>query len=410
MTDTQDKAHMKDNIIKRGNSYAAAVYTGRDENGKKHYKWVSAKSKPEVRDKLVKLKGEVRGGTYTDPKGTVGEYMERWLREYAKNLAPRTYEGYQSIYRSGIKPAFGSVMLKDLRPERIQKYYPDKQDAGDSPTTLRHHHMMLHRAFEHAVKWQVLGRNPVDAVEPPPVRQVEMHTLNARDAVAFLKAAQKTTLGPVFHLALYTGMRRSEIMALRWQDVDLAQGKIYVTRTVHQLHNPSRIIFRGTKTKRSTRLIDLVPATVEVLTQHLENHKALCARVGGKFANDRLLFCQFDTETQTWEPLKPDRVGRAWSSLIEKLGYAHVRFHDARHTHASLLLKQGTHMKIVQERLGHATISTTMDIYSHVAPGMQKQAAEAFGAMMQSCASDGLADGLADRPADDAPEGQEVGI
>jgi integrase len=389
-----DKPKMKASIIKRGNSYAGAVYVGKDDDGKKQYRWVSSLSQHEVKLKMTALRHERdTGGMFASTKGTVGEFIERWLKEYATpNLSPRTTEEYRSIYRSGIGPAMGSVPLRNLKPDRIQQYYADKLAGGRSTTTVRHHAMMLHRVLEHAVKWQLLPRNPADAATPPGTRYVEMHTLDGEQTAAFLEAAKETPYFTEFHVALFTGMRRSEIMALRWQDVDLLMAEISVSRSMHQMNKPRRVIFRGTKTDKSARKVAMAPETCDVLRHHLANDMALCARLGLPFTNDRLLFCEYDPKALLWNPLSPDRVSRAWDRLIRDLKLPHVRFHDARHTHASLLLKADVHPKVVQERLGHANVQTTLNIYSHVAPGMQRRAAEAFGAMVAPRISRGLAE------------------
>jgi integrase len=219
-----------------------------------------------------------------------------------------------------------------------------------------------------------------------------MQTLDNDQVSMFLEAAKETPYFTEFHIALFTGMRRSEIMALRWQDVDLIGAEISVSRSMHQLYD-RQIVFSGTKTAKSSRRIELSPETCRVLRLHLENEMSLCARLGVPFTNDRLLFCEWDGR-----PLSPDRVSRAWEQLIKKLEFGHIRFHDARHTHSSLLLKAAIHPKIVQERLGHANIQTTLNIYSHVMPGMQRRAAEAFEEMISNYSvHEGLAD-LISRP------------
>lgn len=405
----KEKTKMKDGIIKRGGSYAAAVYVGRDEDGKKKYKWVSSPDKQEVKRLAAELRSSHLNGTYTTPKGTLGEFIERWLRDYAKNLAPRTYEGYQSIFRSGINkeikwpskkqvsPPLADVLLRDLKPERIQRYYSDKLESGDKPTTVRHHHMMLHRALEYAVKLQLLPRNPADATTPPPIQHAQMHTVDEDGIDNILEAAKDTPYHGLFHCFLYTGLRRSELLALRWCDVDLTNAEISVSRALHQLYN-GEIVIRGTKSARSARKVSLVPESVEVLQKHLDQEMALWFSLHKKqtgnevtvepFPGDRLVFCQWDGK-----PLRPNSISQAWRRLIQRLGYNGVRLHDARHTHASLMMKAGIHPKVVQERLGHSSISITLDLYSHVAPGMQKEAAKIFGELMHGKRiSKGLAD------------------
>jgi integrase len=375
----KEKAGMKDSIIKRGNSYSAAVYVGRDDDGKKHYKWVSARSRPEVKIKMAELKARYLTGCFTNPKGTFGDYIQRWLEDYAKpNLSPRTYEGYQSIYRSGIQSVLGKIKLRDLKPFQIQSYLSGMISKGNKTTTVRHHAMMIHGILRSAVKSELLYRNPADSVTPPAVRQTEMKTLDSEQVNLLLEAAKDTPYFYEFHVALYTGMRRSELMALRWQDVDLIMAEISVSRSIHIL-NDRQIIFRGTKTAKSSRRVALSPETCIVLRRHLDNEMIRCAQLGVPFNKDRLLFCEWDGQ-----PLSPDRISRAWERLIKKLGFGHIRFHDARHTHATMLLKANIHPKVVQERLGHSKSSTTLDMYSHVTPGMQQKAAEAFENMLVS--------------------------
>jgi len=172
-------------------------------------------------------------------------------------------------------------------------------------------------------------------------------------------------------------MRRSEILALRWRDVDLISwGVVYVCRSMHQLRDNS-IVFRKPKTERSGHTISLPPSAREVLIQHYGKQKVLCVILGRRLKDDDLVFCHEDGP-----PLLPDSVTHAWIKLSKKVGLNGVRLHDCRHTHATLLLKQGIHPKIVQERLGHSTISTTLDIYSHITPGLQEAAANRFDEML----------------------------
>lgn len=368
---------MKGQIRKRGNTYSVIVPLGKDALGKKRYKWVTCSTKREAEARRAELIHQANTGMLTSPKGTVGEFIERWLKEYAvPNLSPRTVEGYESIYRAHMESALGKIPLKNLKPESIQKYYADRLAIGLSTTTVRHHAMMLHRVLEHAVKWQLLVRNPADAVTPPKTRDVEMRTLGETDIDIILTEAKKTPYYALFSLALHTGMRRSELLALRWQDVDLIMAEVYVSRSMHRLLT-HETIFRGTKTVKSSRTVALAPSILDILRQHLDNGMAQCIWLGVPFANDRLVFCQWDGK-----PLIPSSVSQAWRRLTRRLGYKNIRFHDLRHSCATLLLKAGVHPKIVQERLGHSSIAVTLDTYSHVSPGMQHQAAEILDAVL----------------------------
>jgi integrase len=230
----------------------------------------------------------------------------------------------------------------------------------------------LHTALENAVKWGLLSRNPADAVSSPHYQNPEWHTLSEDDINTLLEAAQKTPYYALFHLAIYTGMRRSELLALRWSDIDLLLCQLYVTRTLHQLSN-GEILYRAPKTAKGRRMIALSPSAVLVLRKHREKQALQRAMLGIPLTDDDLVFSQLDGK-----PLRPDSITHAWIKLVRRTGLEGIRLHDARHSHASLMLKAGIHPKIVQERLGHASIQITLDTYSHVAPGLQEAAANRF--------------------------------
>ncbi len=371
---------MRGHIVKRGkNSYSIKISVGKDANtGKYKYLWETVKgNKKDAQKRLTELLNQADNGTLAHPKGTLGEFIRQWLTDYAKpNLAPTSYQGYESIYLSGIAPTLGSIPLKDLRPNHIQEYISTKLATGVSNTTVRHHATFLHSVLETAVKWQLLARNPVDAVSMPKTVKQEMRTLDEQQADRILKEAQGTRYYPIFALALYTGMRQSELLALQWRDVDLLMAELNISKSSHRL-NTGEFVIQGTKTAKSSRRIALSPNTCLILRAHLENEMARCAQLGVTFSNDRLLFCEYDGK-----PLIPATIRQYWQRLIKRLGYPHIRFHDMRHTHATLMLKQGISPKVIQERLGHATISTTLDIYSHVTPGMQRQAVESFDKLL----------------------------
>lgn len=300
-------------------------------------------------------------------------------------MGPRTAEEYAGIVEKHLIPGLGRIALKDLKPEHIQKFYADSLDAPRrdgksrtiSPLTVRHFAMCLHRALTHAVKWGLLTRNPADAVDAPRYQRVDMNIMDEADIEKILNYARSTQYYPVFYLAIFTGMRRSEFCALKWGDVDLMLGQISVSRSIHQLKD-NTLIFRPTKTVKGRRTIALTPSTSMMLRAHRERQEALRMELSGKPLNDNdMVFCHGD-----FTPLKPDSVSGAWAELAERAGMGQVRLHDCRHSHASILLKQNIHPKIVQERLGHATISTTLDIYSHVTPGMQEAATLRFDETM----------------------------
>lgn len=375
---------MRGHIVKRGkDSYTIVLSLGYDPvTCKRLRQWVSVKgNKKEAELKLSELLHQVDTGSFVKPgKVTVGEFLDRWIKDYAwPNLAPRTAEGYEHIIRRHIVPSLGSITLTQLKPEHMQRYYAEKLACGRcdgkgslSAKTVRHHHITLHDALECAVKWGLLSRNPLDATAPPRPQAHEMHTLDEEKLLAFLEAARPTPYYHIFHLALFTGMRRSEILALRWQDVDLLMGQVSVNRTLHHLRDGSTV-FRPPKTAKGRRMIALSPSAALALNEHREKQEAMFAALGKSLQDSDLVFCDLDGK-----PLLPDTITHAWIKLARRMGLGGIRLHDARHTHASLMLKQGISPKIVQERLGHASIQLTLDTYSHVMPGLQEAAARRF--------------------------------
>jgi integrase len=199
-----------------------------------------------------------------------------------------------------------------------------------------------------------------------------MQVWNGDEIMTFLEAAKSTPYHALFFTALYTGLRRSEVLALRWSDIDLLLCQLYVNRSVHQLKDGS-IIYRQPKSAKSRRMVSLSPSTALLLQEHKDSQAALREMIGIPLKEDDLVFCTLDGA-----PIRPNTVTRAWPMLAAKAGVKPIRFHDARHTHASLMLKQGVHPKIVSERLGHTGIAITLDTYSHVSPGLQEKAALSF--------------------------------
>ncbi len=376
---------MRGHIIKRyKNSYTIVLTLGRDPStGKPKQQWVSVKgTKKEAERRLSDLLHQLDTGTFMKPgKTTLGEFLERWLKDYAwPNLAPRTAEGYETIVRRHLIPHLGNISITQLKPEHLQKYYSDMLSSGRcgsscglSAQTVRHHHTALHKALQTAVEWGLLSRNIADAISAPRAERPEMQTWGEEEVTRFLEAAKPTPYYAIFYTALFTGMRRSELLALRWQDVNFMLSQVYVSRSLHQLRD-GKFIFRSPKTAKGRRMVALPPSAILVLSAHYEKQKLERALLGGKpLTADDLVF-----STLEGKPLRPNTVTRAWAIIAARAGLRVIRLHDARHTHASLMLKQGIHPKIVQERLGHSTIAITLDTYSHVSPGLQEAAAKRF--------------------------------
>jgi len=229
---------------------------------------------------------------------------------------------------------------------------------------------VIHKALQTAIKRGLVNRNVADGVDVPRTRHNEMQTWGEYDVTRFLDTAKDSPYYALFHTALFTGMRRSELLGLQWRDIGL--GQVYVNRSLHQLKGGS-YVFTQPKSAKSRRTIAIGPGSILTLAEHKEKQEAIRASLGIPLKEDDLVFT-----THEDKQLRPNTVSRAWSIMAKRAGVQVIRFHDARHTHASLMLKQGVHPKIVQERLGHASIQITLDTYSHVTPGLQQAAAESF--------------------------------
>jgi integrase len=361
-------------------SWEIAVDPGRDEKGKRLRKFVSVKgSKAEAQKKLRELLTALDKGLPLDSsKATVGEFLETWLRDYAEtNTSLRTVEGYREKIRNYVLPNIGNVPLAKLTPQHIQAIYASMMERKLSPRTALHVHRILREALAHAMKWGLLTRNVCDAVNPPKPRNKEMAALDTPDVQKFLELASASPFGPVFFLDIYTGMRRSELLGLRWTAVDLSGKTLSVTETLQRIKGKGLVAMQP-KTDRSRRLVSLPPSAVALLSGLKVKQREQREAMGLEWKESDYVFSNFDGT-----PYHPDTVTRAFTRIIKKAGVPKVRLHDLRHTHATLMLKQGVHPKIVSERLGHASIIITLDTYSHVLPSLQEAAALKFEEMLQ---------------------------
>jgi integrase len=381
---------MRGMIIKRGDSYRIKVSLGKDSTTGKylsHYETVKG-NKKDAEKRLNELIHQRETDSFVKPsKMTLAEYLRNWLRDYAySNLSPNTAEGYDIIINHHLIPILGSIPITQLKPDAIQSYIGHKlsqvKASGKgqlSSRTVRHHIICLHTALQNAVKMGLLIRNPVDAITIPRAARHEMQTMSENDIHRFLELANNTQYYALFYTALFTGMRRSELLALRWQDIDLMLLQCSVNRSLHQIKG-GKIVFRQPKTEKSRRLIALSPSLARLLHDYHTSQDILKESLDyPKLKEDDLVFCHYDGK-----PFLPNTVSHNWEKLVRKAGIGNFRLHDARHTHASLMLKQGIHPKIVQERLGHSSIQITLDTYSHVAPGLQQAAAEKFDSLFIS--------------------------
>lgn len=351
------------------------VNLGRDPvTRRRHRRFLTVRGKKSDAERaLTAALAERDNGIDVSPgKITVGEYLKRWLRDYAThNVALTTMARYSGIVENHLIPALGGMRLRELRPAHIQAAYGRWLEKGLSARSVVQHHRILKEALSHAVKWQFLAHNPCNAVEPPRARRLEMRVLSPEELKRALAAADGSSYGALIHLAAMTGMRQGELLGLRWRDVDLESRVIHVQQTVQWL--PGRgFVFGQPKTPRSRRAIALSVESVQRLRVHRQRCLEQRVLVGPGYKDSGLVFT-----TCVGTPISPTNLRRGWRGILDAAALDHVRFHDLRHTAATLMLMAGVHPKVVSERLGHATISITLDTYSHVLPDMQRDATEA---------------------------------
>ena len=370
-------------------SWSIVIDVGRDpRTGKRRQQWYTVKgTKKDAERELRERLRSLETGSYVKPEKTsVGEYLRHWVDSHAMmHTSPRTAEGYQAIVNRYLIPALGEISLCDLQPRHLEKYYADALSHGRldgkgglSPRTVLHQHRLLSQALSHAVKQGLLVRNVAGAVVAPRPGRSQMATLSAADVPRFLDAARRTPYYILFYTALYTGMRRGELLGLRWCDIDLGKASISVVQTLCRLSG-GKFVIKEPKSPYSRRLVALSPSVAELLRRHYTEQETQRILVGKALAGDDLVFAYPDGR-----PLDPSTVTHTFGQMIKKTGLPHIRFHDLRHTHATLMLKGGVHPKIVSERLGHANIGITLDTYSHVVPGLQEAAALRFDALIRS--------------------------
>jgi integrase len=371
---------MPGRIVKRSrSSWTLVVDLGPDPvtgRRRQHSRAVRG-TKREAEAELVRILDDRNSGV-EQPSGrvTVAEYLARWLRDYVEpSLAPKTQATYRDVIRVHLVPELGSLKLAALRPSHIQSLYT-RLGSRLSPRSIQRYHQVLHAALRQAVRWQLLVRNPADAVEPPRPARRELRATTPAEARRVMEAADATPYGPLVRLAVLTGMRRGELLGLRWQDVDLTGGTIHVQQTAQRIAGHG-IVFRQPKTRLSRRSIALSSEAVALLRQHRVRQAEAKLLAGPAYQDQGLVFA-----SGIGTPVEPGNLRRSWLGITAAAGLPGLRVHDLRHAHATLMLGSGVHPKVVSERLGHASVNITLDTYSHVLPGLQAAAAEALDALL----------------------------
>ena len=341
---------------------SGSIYTRKDgrvvgeyeANGKKRY--VYGKSKKDVAAKLAKaIVDRDAGLVYDSGKLTVGAYLDKWLDTIRDTLRKRTVQRHEQIARLHLKPTLGKVKLDKLNALQLQTLYRQKLDSGLSPRTVQIIHATLYKALKQAVRWQLIPRNVAEAVNSPKAPKAEINPLTVAQVKSLLNAARGDRLEALYILAVTTGLRSGELLGLQWRDVDLEARVLQVRRTVFngEVNAP--------KTARSNRSIKLSNIATDALRRHPRAFEWVFSSNAGTSMSVHNLH------------------NRSWKPLLKRAGLPlSTRFHDLRHTCATLLISKGVHPKLVQELLGHSSIEMTLDTYSHVLPNMGDAAAGAM--------------------------------
>jgi integrase len=355
-----------------------ARYTVQTPNGPKR-KTVYGKTRTEVAEKLTRAMADRdRGLVFEGDHEALKAYLERWLNDVVRGTVKENMlENYAYLARRHIIPELGHVRLKDLKPEQVRRLYRKKLDSGLSNRTVQLIHTTLRKALQQAVSDGILPRNVSQAVKAPRRVKKEMRPLNPDQARTFLEAAKGDRLEGLYVLAITTGLREGELLGLRWIDVDLENGKLRILRQLTR--TKKGLSFTAPKRGR-TRVVRLTDTAVVTLKAHkvLQNEERL--KAGSLWQDNGLVF----TSTVGTPVDVGNLTYRSFRPLLKRARLPQIRIHDLRHTAATLLLGKGVHPKIVQEMLGHSTITQTMDTYSHVLPDMQDEAVSAMDSALST--------------------------
>jgi len=319
---------------------------------------------------------------------TIAHFLNDWLAHIRGRVRAVTYEGYEALLRLHALPVLGAVPLAELRPLDLQRLYGDLLNPpvaegrpGLSGGSVRNLHLVLTQALSQAVRWQLLAANPAAGAQPPRPKRPAPVTVDQPLIELLLAAVAGTWLEIPATVAAATGMRRGEILALRWADLANDYSAARVQRTLQP--TKTGLVFEQPKTPRSRRTVLLPQFLRPYLERHRETQTARRVEVGDGWVEHGLV-----VERGDGQPLNPDTLSAGWARHMRKHRLPPVRFHDLRHGHATLMLTQGVHPKVVSERLGHASIGITLDLYSHVLPTLQQQAAQAFDELFLPEATD----------------------
>jgi integrase len=363
-------------IYRRKDGYWVGQYGIQTPKGIKT-RYIYGKRREDVREKLAKAIANRDGGLVYDAGNmTVGEYLDRWLNDSMRNtVRRRTWERYEQFVRVHLTPGLGKIKVAKLTPAHVRGLYRDRLDSGLAPRTVLHIHRAFSKALKQAVPDGLIPRNPAAPVKSPQPRQEEIRPLNREQVRALFEAASGNRLEALYVVAVTAGLRRGELQGLKWDDLDLEAGMLQVRRTLSE--PKGGYIFEAPKSGKG-RSIRLTRKATLALREHRKRQLEERIQKAGLWQEQGLVF-----PSGVGTPLSGGNLNRTFKATLQRAGLPKsTRFHDLRHTCATLLLKQGVNPKFVQELLGHADISLTLNVYSHVLPDMGDAAAGAMDAAL----------------------------
>ena len=388
----QGHIHKRTHTNKNGREtvkWYVIVDLGRDPAGKRRQKWHgSYRTRKEAEVARAKIVGELHEGSYTEPvKLTFGDWViDRWLPTMRMQVKPSTFESYSRNARQHVLPCIGGRQLRDIGPGQLNTLYADlldhgrqNGDGGLSPKTVRYIHTIVHKALADARDAGLVASNIAERAKPPRPRAMaptELRFWKPAELRTFLDLVTEHRLVAAWHVSAMTGMRRGEVLGLRWADFDLDAARIHVRQA---LVSVAYELVMSTPKNHRARVIDLDAGTVDQLRQHQKRQTLGRAEWGADFNDHDLVFCK-----ENGEPLHPQTYSQAFERLVAGSSLPRIRLHDLRHTHATIALSAGIPPKVISEHLGHESPAFTLKQYAHVIPGMQADAARTIAALVAS--------------------------
>ncbi|MEV4242545.1 tyrosine-type recombinase/integrase [Streptosporangium canum] len=382
---TKKRGHNEDSIYKDGDRWRGAISIGYGPNGERVRKKVSGKTRPEVVEKIRKIReGLAKGLPVPDDKITVGAFLDRWLSTLPGHIADSTLDDYEDTVRLHLKPGLGRHKLTALTVAHVDALWQAKREKY-KPNSVRIMRAVLRKALGQAEREGLVARNVAALSMPPRLNTDEGRTLTVDQSHKLLDSVAEHRMGVLVLLSLVFGLRRGEALGLMWSGFDPEARTLRVTHAVKRIKNrgtdterKTKLVIAELKTRKSRRTLCLTPELVDALKRHKSAHNKERLQSGEEWTEHGLIF-----PTSFGNPSDPDTFSHLFSKLAQKAGLGHWHPHELRHSGASLMLAQGTPLHVVSDVLGHASIAITKDVYGHLMEGDKRAATEAIsGALL----------------------------